>query len=71
MTNLYRCPMCEAQVITQDLAGFRCPTCGFAAGNQLSLFRIGTDNTGSIEYIGPFDPQKNAANAHYYHHKNP
>lgn len=70
MANLYSCPMCEAQVIAENLADFRCPECGFSGGNQLSLFKVGEENDGSIRYIGAFDPVKNAQQAHLYHLKN-
>ena len=66
MANLYSCPMCEARVIAENLAGFRCPKCGFSGGNQLSLFKVGEENDGSIRHIGDFDPLKNAHEAHLY-----
>lgn len=65
--NIYRCPMCEVEVFCRMVSDFRCPQCGFAGGNQLSLFRSGCENDGSIRHIGTFDSTKNAEQAYLYH----
>jgi hypothetical protein len=59
--------MCEVQVFCQTVEDFRCPQCGFSGGNQLSLFKAGEENDGSIQYIEAFDPVKNSQQAHLYH----
>jgi hypothetical protein len=66
--SLFRCPKCYQDVICEGVEDFWCPVCGFVGGNQLTLFRIGRENDGSIKRIGEFDPLKNALNAHFYHH---
>jgi hypothetical protein len=40
---IYKCPKCEADVLTPNLALFRCPVCGYKTeGIQLSLFVANT-----------------------------
>lgn len=64
---LFRCPKCYQDVICERIEDFRCPVCGETGGNQLTLFRLGRENDGTIKNVGVFDPARNALNAHLYH----
>lgn len=61
--SIFRCPECCQEVFCKSLEAFRCPVCGFAGGNQLSLF-----HGGAIQAVGEFSPEDNARAAHRYHY---
>ena len=65
--KLFRCPQCYSDVFCKQVEDFRCAACGFIGGNQLTLFRVGRENDGTIKDMGDFDPKQNALNAHMYH----